>query len=143
MFKVSELAKRASVTPDTVRHYVQIGLLHPQRHPVNHYKLFELDDIHRLNFIRQAKNLGFTLVEISEILGHAHAGESPCPQVREIIHHRIVENRMRLDELVSLQKRMETALTLWQDMPDGVPDGNSVCHLIEEVIMPSESQDTA
>jgi hypothetical protein len=32
---------------------------------------------------------------------------------------------------MALQKRMEQALEQWADMPDGVPDGHSVCHLIE------------
>lgn len=140
MFTVSELATRASVTPDTVRHYVQIGLLQPQRNPDNGYKLFEPADVHRLRFVRRAKSLGFTLSEIREILGHAQQGESPCPRVREIIHHRITENRRHLDELMALQQRMEAALDSWKEMPDGIPSGDSVCHLIEDVIVSSKSR---
>ncbi len=140
MFTVSELATRAGVTPDTVRHYVQIGLLQPRRNPDNGYKLFEPADVHRLHFVRQAKNLGFTLSEIREILGHAKKGESPCPRVREIIHYRIAKNRRHLDDLMALQKRMEVALDSWNAMPDGIPSGNSVCHLIEEVIVPVRSR---
>ncbi|HEB93855.1 MAG TPA: MerR family transcriptional regulator [Gammaproteobacteria bacterium] len=140
MFTVSELATRASVTPDTVRHYVQIGLLQPRRNPDNGYKLFETADIHRLLFVRQAKSLGFTLNEIREILGHAQQGESPCPRVREIIHRRITENRRHLDELMTLQQRMESALVSWEAMPDGMPSGESVCHLIEEVMVPARSR---
>ena len=137
MFTVSELATRAGVTPDTVRHYVQIGLLLPQRNPDNGYKLFETADVHRLRFVRQAKSLGFTLNEIREILDHAHQGESPCPRVREIINRRISENRRHLDDLLALQARMEAAVRSWDVMPDGVPSGDSVCHLIEEVIVSS------
>ena len=51
---------------------------------------------------------------------------------------RIDENRQRLDELLALQVRMEQALKKWGDMPDGVPDGHSVCHLIESVISDTE-----
>lgn len=140
MFTVSELATRASVTPDTVRHYVQIGLLQPRRNPDNGYKLFEPADVHRLRFVRQAKSLGFTLSEIREILCHAQQGESPCPRVREIIQHRITENRQHLEDLMALQQRMEVAVASWESMPDGVPSGDSVCHLIEEVIVPTRSR---
>ncbi len=45
--------------------------------------------------------------------------------------HRIDENRRKLQELMQLQERMEHALEQWRTMPDGVPDGHSVCHLIE------------
>ncbi len=143
MFTVSELATRASVTPDTVRHYVQIGLLQPRRNPDNGYKLFETADVQRLLFVRQAKSLGFTLNEIREILAHAQQGESPCPRVREIIHRRITENRRHLDELIALQQRMESALASWETLPDGMPSGESVCHLIEEVMIPAGSRRSA
>ncbi len=131
MLIVNELAKRAKVSPDTVRHYVQIGLLTPTRNPDNGYKLFTLDDVNRLRFIRQAKALGFTLKEIAEILEHCKRGQSPCPRVREIMQARIVENRRRLNELYALQSRMELAIKQWEQLPDGTPNGDSVCHLIE------------
>ena len=131
MLIVNELAKRARVSPDTVRHYVQIGLLNPTRNPDNGYKLFSLEDVNRVRFIRQAKSLGFTLKEIAEILEHSKQGKSPCPRVREIMQARVVENRRRLNDLYSLQSRMELAIKQWEKLPDGVPDGDSICHLIE------------
>lgn len=135
MFTVTDLARQAEVTPDTVRHYVHIGLLTPERDPVNGYKIFNREDIKKVRFVRQAKNLGFTLAEIGEILEHAMNGNSPCPQVREIIQRRIKENHSKLVTLNALQTRMEDALKKWEVMPDGSPDGGSVCHLIESVTL--------
>lgn len=131
MITVGELAARTGVTPDTVRHYVRIKLLKPSRDPNNGYKLFSDEDVRRLCFIRQAKGLGFTLEDIAQIFADAEKGRSPCPRVREIFQQRIQENRQRLNELAALQERMETALQQWRGMPDGVPDGDSICHLIE------------
>ncbi len=133
MFKVSEIAKRCGVSADTVRHYTQIGLLRPRRDPRNRYHLYSVSDIKRLRFIFQAKRLGYTLNEIGEIMRDARQGRSPCPRVREIIAARIDENRRRVDELSALQHRMEHALANWGSLPDGVPDGDLVCHLIESV----------
>ncbi|MBL1274610.1 MAG: MerR family transcriptional regulator [Ectothiorhodospiraceae bacterium] len=133
MFTVSELAGRAEVTPDTVRHYVQIGMLNPERNPHNGYKLFTGTDVTKLRFIRQAQSLGFSLAEIGEILNHSKSGSSPCPQVREMMQRRVVENKQKLDNLNHLQKRMEDALESWEMMPNGHPNGDSVCHLIESV----------
>ncbi len=130
---LSAFARKAGITPDTVRHYVRIGLLHPHRDPVNRYRLFSQRDVMRLQFIRQARDLGYTLSEIRQIFEDSARGHSPCPRVREIIQRRIGENRARLTELDRLQTRMEAALEKWNTMPDGVPDGDSVCHLIESV----------
>lgn len=131
MLTVHELAKDTGVTSDTIRHYTRIGLLNPERDKNNGYKLFRGADRQRVRFIRQAKDLGFTLNEIQDILGDANRGNSPCPRVREIIQQRIHDNRKKLEQLIVLQHRMEEALARWQRMPDGVPDGESVCHLIE------------
>lgn len=131
---VSQLAQQAGVEPHVVRYYSREGLLNPQRNPGNGYMLFDEGDIHRLHFIRLAKSLGYTLTEIEEILRDAELGESPCPKVRDILAHRIEETRQKVRELSALQKRMEKALKQWGQMPDGVPDGHTVCHLIESFV---------
>lgn len=131
MMTVNQIAKKAEVAPDTVRYYSRLGLLKPQRNPENGYKLFKTNDVSRLRFIRQAQALGFTLKEITEILGDAEEGSSPCPKVRDIIARHIEDNRRKIVELQALQNRMEAALDKWKSMPDGAPDGKHVCHLIE------------
>jgi DNA-binding transcriptional MerR regulator len=75
--------------------------------------------------------LGYTIAEIAEILKQSGRGKSPCPLVRDIIRRRITENRQRLDGLNALQLRMENALVQWKRMPNRVPTGDSICHLIE------------
>jgi DNA-binding transcriptional MerR regulator len=131
MLTVSQLATRCDVTPETVRYYARMGLLHPERHPGNGYKLFKFDDVQRLIFIRRAKLLGYSLAEIEQILHHSMRGDSPCPMVRDFIQHRIEVNREKIMELTVLQKRMEAALKEWKNKLDGIPDGHSICHLIE------------
>jgi len=131
MMKVREVARRSGVADHVVRYYTRIGLLKPTRSPHNRYKQYKDSDVSRLRFIRQAKSLGYTLGEISKIFHEASRRNSPCPMVREIIAGRIEENRSKLNELAALQKRMERALGKWSKLPDGMPDGESVCYLIE------------
>ena len=133
MFTANELAKKTEVPIFTVRHYTRIGLLKPLKNNRNGYKMYQVSDATRLKFIISAKNLGFTLNEISEILGEAKHGNSPCPMVREIIKIRLEENKKKIRELKNLQKKMETALEGWTKMKDSMPNGDSVCHLIESV----------
>ena len=102
MMKVKELAQAAEVSSDVVRYYAKIGLLSPSKNEINGYKQFDRSHLRDLNFIRQAKSLGFTLKEIQDILLESRKGESPCPNVRHIIKHRIIENRRKLQELQAL-----------------------------------------
>jgi DNA-binding transcriptional MerR regulator len=131
MLTVNELAIQANAPAHVVRYYTRIGLIEPSAQQKNGYRLFSSRDANRLRFIRMAKLLGFTLNEIREITRHAEHGESPCEDVRRIIQDHLEENRVKIEEMQKLQARMEQALTQWKAMPDGVPDGNSICHLIE------------
>lgn len=133
MMTVTELAKKSGITPNAVRYYTRMGLLQPERNPMNGYRLYQPKEINWLKFIRQAKTLGFTLHEIQEIMQSRSEGQSPCPHVREMLKNRIVENRQRLKELIELQDRMEKALLQWVDMPDGEVGQASVCPLIEAI----------
>lgn len=133
MLTINELAKRADAPPHVVRYYVRIGLIQVAETQDNGYRLFTALDVSRLCFIRMAKQLGYTLNEIKQIIRQGDTGESPCEEVRNIIQHRIKENREKIDDMVILQSRMELALEQWKQMPDGLPDGNSICHLIESV----------
>jgi len=131
MMTASVLAKRAGVPLFTVRYYTRIGLLKPSRDLRNGYRVYKQSDKDRLNFIAAAKDLGFTLSEIEEILDNAVHGDSPCPMVREIVERRIEENREKIRELESLQARLQGAVELWKTMKNSEPDGHSVCRLIE------------
>ena len=63
---ISQLAKMAEVSTDTVRYYEKQRLLPPPTRSASGYRHYEADDVLRLNFIRRAKVLGFTLDEIRE-----------------------------------------------------------------------------
>ena len=131
MMTASDLARRTNVPVYTVRHYTRIGLLKPSRDLRNGYKLYKPSDKERLRFIASAKELGFTLNEIEQVLDHAVHGDSPCPMVREIVEKRVKENKEKIRELKRLQTRLENAADMWKTMKDSEPDGHSVCRLIE------------
>ncbi len=138
MLTVSELSKLAGVTPDAIRHYTHIGLLKPERRAKNGYRLFKPVDVKNVKFIRRAQGLGFTLADIAIIFQHSEQRQSPCPAVRDIIRQRIDDNRARLTGLNALQQRMDEALDKWKAMPDGEPDGDAICYLIESVTEQTE-----
>ena len=128
---VAELAAKTGVSPYAIRYYARIGLLTPARHSGNRYRRFTDADAIQLSFVRKAQKLGFTLQEVLKIFEESRAWRTPCPLVREIVQRRVVENAKRLKEVAPLQRNMERALRRWKKMPDRVPDGDAICHLIE------------
>ena len=126
MMTAAVLAKRSNVPLFTVRYYTRIGLLKPSRDLRNGYKIYKQSDKERLQFISAAKELGFTLAEIEDILDHAAHNNSPCPMVREVVEKRIVENKAKIREMQQLQKRLEKAAETWKTMKDKLTSGERV-----------------
>lgn len=75
--KIGELARRTGIPIDTVRYYERNGLLPPPARRASGYREYDEADIPRLRFVLRAKQLGFTLVEIRELLdlSDEHVGD--------------------------------------------------------------------
>lgn len=131
---VIDLARLTKVEPHVIRYYTKIGILEPDTNHSNGYKLYKRNDSDKVSFTRKAKSLGYSLKEIKTILSHSTSGDSPCPLVREIIYQRLNETQIKIKELQTLQKRMKKAIKSWQDIPNQMPNGETICHLIEGFI---------
>ena len=129
--RVSDLARRADTTAETVRHYTELGLLTPQRHPDNGYRIYNAVDLRRLHFALKARSLGFTLGDVAELIQESERGEGPCRRVRDLIEQRLAEVERRIAELRQLSDRMRSAMTSWSNTPDCHLDDGRVCGLID------------
>lgn len=132
--RIGDLARRANVTKDTIRHYVAIGLLDAMKDQENGYQIFNEQALSRLLFVKTARQLGLGLEDIQAIFADAENHHSPCPRVRDLIANRIIETRKTINNLTRLCDHLEASMATWQQMPDGEPDGHSICHLIESQI---------
>ncbi|REG85729.1 MerR family DNA-binding protein [Marinomonas pollencensis] len=130
--RVIDLAKKANVTSETVRHYTRLGLIHAERDPNNGYQIYDNTAFTRMQFIQQSRTLGFSLKQIEAILQQADSGDSPCPMVRELLEKKVPETKAKIAQLQAHLKTMEAALMSWESMPNGTPNGHSICCLIEE-----------
>lgn len=127
---VNEVAVLLATTADTVRYYTRLGLVTPGK-AGNGYKFYSDSDRARLRFILSARQLGFSVKDIQQILKEADHGKSACPLVRKLIKARIDETEKQFQEMLQLRKRMKSALKQWDAMADKAPTSHMVCHLIE------------
>ncbi len=65
---IGELAERTALSLRTIRHYDEVGLLHPSARSEGGFRVYSEEDYERLLLIRQARSLGFGLEEIAELL---------------------------------------------------------------------------
>ncbi len=103
---IGRLAKASGVGVETIRFYERQGLLTPPARSASGYRLYAPETAQRLGFIRRAKNLGFSLAEIQQLLQFANpTGERA--DVKELVEHKLAEIDQRIEEL----QRMRRALS--------------------------------
>ncbi|EKF74076.1 MerR family transcriptional regulator [Alcanivorax hongdengensis A-11-3] len=132
--RVSDLARKAGTTAETVRHYTDIGLLTPVRNPQNGYRQYDQMNLQRLRFALKARSLGFTLADIQALVEESQTGKTPCGDVRELIEARLQDVEARIAELQQLSGRMRQAMADWQKSPDCRLDDGRVCGLIDSFV---------
>ncbi|MFZ3154352.1 MerR family transcriptional regulator [Pseudomonas sp.] len=130
--RVAQLAKAAAVSSETVRHYTDLGLLRPTRNPDNGYQEYSSTDLQRLRFIARARRLGFSLKDSQQILASADNGDAPCAEVRDLLSERLVSLQAHIEECQRLALVMQNAFADWADKGECAPDGQAICHLIED-----------
>lgn len=106
VLKIGEVARRADVGVETIRYYERQGLLESPQRRASGYRQYDESVISRLHFIRRAKNLGFTLAEIRELLGLWCSGNTRCDHVRT----RAVQKISDIDEKIRSLQTMRRSL---------------------------------
>lgn len=105
-FAIGHIAEAAGCKVQTVRYYEQIGLLpHPRRSQGNQ-RLYGKQDLERLLFIRHARELGFPLGSIRDLLSLSDQPDQPCDAVDRIARTQLAQVKRRLAQLQALQEEL-------------------------------------
>lgn len=105
-----QLAQRARINLETVRFYEQEGLLAPAARTASGYRKFEEAAVDRLEFVRRAKALGFSLGEIRDLLIIQGDRAGACVEVRDLLEAKLVTVREKMIELQKLEEQLSSAL---------------------------------
>lgn len=100
MYRIGELARLADVTPDTVRYYEKQKMMEHEIRTEGGFRLYTENDLRRLRFIRHARQLGFTLEAIRELLSiRIDPEHHTCQESKSIVQARLHEVDSRIQEL--------------------------------------------
>lgn len=102
----AELAQRTGCNLETVRYYEKVGLLPPPPRTRAGYRNYDATHERRVRFILRARELGFALEEIRELLHLADERDQPCADVRAVAAAHLDDVRAKIADL----RRMERVL---------------------------------
>ena len=103
---IGRLSSETGTNIETIRYYEKVRLLPTPPRSEGGYRLFGVDHLKRLNFIRRARILGFSIGEIRTLLRLADEGQRPCAEVRVVAAAHLGDVRARIADL----RRMERVL---------------------------------
>ncbi len=106
-FTIGEVAKRSGIGIETVRFYERKGLIADPPRTDSGYRQYPEDVVVRLRFIRRAKELGFALKEILDLLSLRVNPDTTCADVRKQAEFKISD----VEERIRALRRIKTALT--------------------------------
>lgn len=110
MLSIGNLGKATGVKVPTIRYYEQIGLLPEPVRSEGNQRLYDTRARERLAFIRHARDLGFPLEAIRELLGLADDPDQPCAAADAIARRQLATVRARIARLQALQAELERML---------------------------------
>lgn len=108
---IGEAARRAGATIKTLRYYERIGLIPPAGRSYGQFRVYGEDTVMRVQFIRKAQALGFSLEEIREIFQVYDQGECSCGQVARTVDTKLRVIDAKVEELLALKKELVTVKT--------------------------------
>jgi len=131
-FTIGEAAKRAAVSPDTIRHYERVGVLPPAPRTAGGYRYYTDATVARVLFVRDAVRFGFSMKELAGFLRARDSGHPPCRSVREAGERLLREMDRHLSELTVARASMAATLAAWDAKLACTPRG-AAAHLLADV----------
>ena len=128
--QIGIVAARSGLTIDTIRFYEKQGLVAKPHRSAGGFRLYGGSDLERLTFVSRAQALGFSLLEIRDLLLFHDEGREACPHVRDLLNHKLANVRQKIADLRKLETELEGA----REQCDLATTKlcNDTCPLIEE-----------
>jgi len=131
---IGTLSKHTGTNIETIRYYERIGLLPVPARSSGGYRVYGADHLQRLNFVRRARALGFSIEQVRTLLRLADERKRPCAEVRVVAEAHLKDVRAKIADL----KRMERVL---RATVAGCATGRSAhCPVIEALYRNGSSQ---
>ncbi len=117
---IGQAAAQSGVSAKMIRHYEQIGLTPKANRKDSGYRDYSPSDVHRLRFIRRARDLGFVVAEIQALLSLWGDRSRQSGDVKRIAKAHIADLRARIDSLEQMAATLQTLIDCCagDDRPD-------------------------
>ena len=107
---IGDLSKATGVKVETIRYYEQIGLLPAPARTSGNFRAYSAKHLGRLSFIRRARDLGFTLDQVRELLSLSDQKRRSCEAVDVIARQHLADVDRKIEDLTALRDELSSLI---------------------------------
>ena len=116
---IGELAKAVNLNTQTIRYYERIGLINKPNTSKSGYRIYPDKAVNILRFIKHAKDIGFSLKQISEIFSLDNNKYNTCSNIKRLAEEKVYEIDKKLNSLNLMRKELLNLISLCEEKNDG------------------------
>jgi Cu(I)-responsive transcriptional regulator len=109
--KIGDLARSVGMPAATIRYYEKIGLLSAPARSNSNYRSYGSDDLDRLVFVRRAREIGFSIEQVKELLTLSDRQEDDCCTVIRVAQEHLANIEQKISDLANLKRRLSTLVS--------------------------------
>ena len=132
---IGDAAQATGVSAKMIRHYESVGLFPTPHRTEAGYRQYSGRDVHTLRFIRHARDLGFSIAQIGELVSLWHDRARPSRQVKALAQAHIQELQRKAQDLLAMKVTLENLVNRCRG--DGRPD----CPIIDSLAAEADRPD--
>jgi DNA-binding transcriptional MerR regulator len=130
--RIRQVAQRAGVSADTIRHYEKLGLVPGVTRTDGGFRSYGPESLRRVLLVRRALVFGFSLAELRGYFTSRDRGNAPCRQVRQAAGKKLRAVEEQLRELRTVRDAMRRVMLEWDEALSGASDGATL-HLLDRL----------
>lgn len=108
---IGDLGRRAGAKVETIRYYERIGLLPAPARTEGNYRAYGEAELNRLSFIRRARDLGFSIEQVRDLLALSDRRDQSCATVDELTRAHLAEVERKIADLEALRRELSALLS--------------------------------
>ena len=128
--RIGELARATSTKAETIRYYEREGILPAADRTDSYYRDYSDEHLATLTFIRRARELGFSMAQVRELLALSERDDKPCGDVDQLVQRHLAETERKIADLTMLRDELGQMLRACE------ADRIGECRIVESLGQP-------
>jgi len=104
--RIGQLARATGTKAETIRYYEREGILPVADRTDSNYRDYSDDHLATLTFVRRARELGFSMAQVRELLALSDRNDKPCQDVDQLVQRQLMEVERKIADLAALRDEL-------------------------------------